>query len=101
MNVEWDAVKAALNLGKHGVSFADVEPAFYDEFALSMQDPFSLGEERFLLVGADAPGRILTVSYTYRGTAVRIISARQATKTESSIYEKRIRLQQSPARPRR
>ena len=92
MDLEWDAAKAALNLGKHGVSFADVEPAFYDEFALSMQDPFSFNEERFLLVGSDALGRILTVSYTYRENTARLISARRATKSESSSYEKRIRL---------
>ena len=92
MDLEWDAAKAALNLGKHGVSFADVEPAFYDEFALSMQEPFSFNEERFLLVGSDALGRILTVSYTYRENTVRLISARRATKSESDSYEKRIRL---------
>lgn len=92
MDLEWDAAKAALNLGKHGISFADVEPAFYDEFALSMQDPFSFNEERFLLVGSDALGRILTVSYTYRENTARLISARRATKSESSSYEKRIRL---------
>lgn len=92
MDIEWDAAKAALNLAKHRVSFTDVEPAFYDEFALSMQDPFSFDEERFLLVGSDAFGRILTVSYTYRGDTIRIISARRATNTESSTYETRLRL---------
>lgn len=92
MSIEWDSGKAALNLGKHGVSFADVEPAFYDELALSMRDPFSFDEERFLLVGSDALGRILTISYTYRGNTIRIISARRATKSESSSYERRLRL---------
>lgn len=91
MNIEWDAAKAASNRQKHGISFSDVEPAYYDEFALSMPDPFSVSEERFLLVGADALGRIVTVSYTYRGDAIRLISARRATKSERSEYEKGIR----------
>ena len=92
MDIEWDPAKAASNRKKHGISFADVEPAFYDEFALSMSDPFSVNEERFLLVGADALGRLVTVSYTYRGDTIRLISARRATKSEKSEYEKGIRL---------
>ena len=36
MRIEWDPTKAKSNLSKHGVSFADVEPAFFDEYALSL-----------------------------------------------------------------
>jgi uncharacterized DUF497 family protein len=92
MDIEWDPGKARSNRAKHGVSFSDVEPAFYDPFALSMPDTFSASEERFVLVGTDALGRILTVSYAYRDEAVRIISARLATKSERKEYEKGIRL---------
>ena len=93
MDIEWDPAKARSNLAKHGISFSDVEPTFYDELALSMPDKFSVAEERFLLVGTDALGRILTVAYTYRGNNVRIISARAATHLERKEYEKGIRLQ--------
>ncbi len=92
MDIEWDPAKAGSNLSKHGISFSDVEPAFYDEFTLSMSDDFSVAEERFLLVGRDALGRILTVSYTYRDNFIRIISARLATKSERTKYEKELRL---------
>ncbi len=92
MHVEWDPAKARSNLAKHGISFWDVEPAFNDRFALSIPDIYSVFEERFLLVGTDALGRVLTVSYTYRKNAVRIISARLPTKTERNNYEKGIRL---------
>jgi len=92
MDIEWDPAKARSNLSKHGVSFSDVEPAFYDDFGLSMPDEFSVAEERFLLVARDALGRVITISYTYRGDAIRIISARQATKSERREYEKGIRL---------
>ena len=91
MDVGWDPAKARSNLKKHGVSFSDVEPAFYDECALSMPDIF-VDEERFLLVGRDALGRVVTVSYTYRAETIRIISARVATKSERRDYEKGIRL---------
>ena len=92
MDIAWDPAKAKSNAAKHGISFADVEPAFYDEFALSTPDQFSTAEERFLLVGRDALGRIITVSYTYRSDDIRIISARLATKSEKSEYEKELRL---------
>ena len=92
MHVEWDPAKARSNLAKHGISSWDVEPAFNDRFALTMPDVYSVFEERFLLVGTDALGRVLTVSYTYRNNAIRIISARLPTKTERKNYEKGIRL---------
>ena len=92
MHVEWDPAKARSNLAKHGISFWDMEPAFNDRFALTMPDVYSVLEERFLLVGRDATRRILTVSYTYRNNAIRIISARLPTKTERKNYEKGIRL---------
>lgn len=91
MDIRWDAAKAASNIVKHGISFADVEPVFYDEFALSMADPFSTGEDRFVVVGADALGRVLTVLYTYRKDSIRIIFARRATRTERNEYAKGIR----------
>ena len=91
MDVEWDPAKAASNLRKHGIRFSDAEAAFYDGFALSMPDPFSMSEERFVLIGSDAIGRILTICYTYRDKAIRIISARAATASERSEYEKGIR----------
>jgi len=92
MHVEWDPAKARSNLAKHGISFWDVEPAFNDKFAITILDEYSVFEERFLLIGTDAMSRLLTVSYTYRNNAVRIISARLSTKSERKTYEKGIRL---------
>ena len=92
MDIEWDPAKDRSNLAKHGISFSGIEPVFYDELALSMPDSFSTTEERFLLVGSDALGRILTIAYTYRQNNIRIISARIATKSERREYEKGIRL---------
>jgi len=92
MKLDWDSAKAKASLTKHGISVSEVEPAFYDNFALSMPDMFSLSEERFVLIGRDALNRVLTISYMYRGEGIRIISARPATKAEHKSYEQRIRL---------
>ena len=90
MDFEWDPAKARSNFTKHGISFSDVEPAFYDQYALSMPDPGATSEERYVLIGLDALGRLVVVVYTYRGESTRIISARKATKAERKYYEKGI-----------
>jgi uncharacterized DUF497 family protein len=66
MVFEFDPKKSAANLRKHGVSFADAEPVFYDNLALTQEDANANGEARFITVGADALGRILTVCWTER-----------------------------------
>jgi uncharacterized DUF497 family protein len=86
MAFEWDAAKAASNLRKHGVDFADAVGVFHDPFALSRPDDAS-DEERFVGIGTDFLGRILVVVYTFRGSDVRIISARTAARPERLTYE--------------
>ena len=87
MVFEFDPKKSAANLRKHGVSFADAEPVFYDNLALTQEDADANGEARFVTVGADAFGRILTVCWMERGQAVPLISARLATQGERKAYE--------------
>ncbi len=93
MDVIWDPAKARSNLKKHGLSFADVETVFYDPFAISLEDPGSTHENRYVVVGMDALSRVVVVVYTYRNVAVRLISARKATKSEREAYEAGVRLQ--------
>jgi hypothetical protein len=87
MNYEWDPTKAATNLAKHGVSFADAVAVFADPFARTIADDFT-DEERFVTIGLDAFGQILVVVYTWRGhDTIRVISARKATRHERKYYE--------------
>jgi hypothetical protein len=88
MDFEWDHRKAAANLEKHGVDFADAVGVFFDDFALTMEDEGSV-EERYVTVGMDLLGRILVVVYTWRSKAIRIISARKADASERRQYEER------------
>jgi len=92
VEAEWDPAKARSNLAKHGINFADAATVLNHELAISIPDLGLVGEERFVTVGADALGRILVVSYTYRRNRVRIISARRATRSERKEYGKGIRL---------
>jgi len=86
---EWDPAKAAANFKKHGVSFEEAQSVFYDEFAVQFFDEtHSSEEERFLMLGMSSGAHLLLVCHCERdsGGVVRIISARKATKQESTFY---------------
>ncbi len=88
MHFEWDPKKAATNRRKHGVTFEEATSALRDEFSATAHDPdHSDDEERFVTFGISSQGRLLAVSHTDRGSAIRIISARLATNIERQIYE--------------
>jgi len=84
--VQWDDDKAAANIEKHGVDFADAVSVLNDEMALTADDS-EAPEERYVTLGMDAFGRILVVAYTWRQDDLRIISARKANRSEARQYE--------------
>jgi uncharacterized DUF497 family protein len=84
---EWDPRKERLNHKKHGVHFSDALAVLEDQFALTMQDPHSECEERWITLGLDTLGRAVVLVYTWRGDVVRVISARPAGARERWQYE--------------
>jgi len=85
---EWDPEKAAANVKKHGVQFAEAMTIFGDPLELTIADPdHSEGEPRFLSLGLSAGGRLLVVAYTERAGRTRIINAREASGQERKRYE--------------
>lgn len=87
MRFQYDPAKAAANLKKHGVSFADAEGVLRDPLALTVPDPDSEGESRFITVGIGSAGELLVVVYAERNNEYRIISARRPTRKERTSYE--------------
>jgi len=89
----WDSRKARSNEKKHGVSFEEAQSVFFDEQALLLEDPRPRREEeRFVLLGLSGSLRLLAVVHALRdGDAIRIISARKATRLETREYEIRLR----------
>jgi uncharacterized protein len=86
---EWDEAKAAANLKKHQVSFEEAKSIFFDDFGVQFfDDEHSSDEERFLMLGMSSGAKLLIVCHCERdhSTAIRIISARKATKRESAFY---------------
>lgn len=85
---EWDTEKAASNLTKHGVSFESACEAFLDRFLKGI-DASNEEDMRDAIIGYDGAERLLYVVFIERDEgAIRIISARLATKQERSIYER-------------
>ena len=90
MNYEWDPDKAARNLNKHGVDFADAVGVFEDDRAVTIEDTHH-AEDRYVTIGMDYTLRLLVIVYTWRKeNTIRIISARKAMPKERSIYEKEL-----------
>jgi uncharacterized DUF497 family protein len=83
---EWDPLKAKSNQEEHGIDFADAEGVLEDVRAITIEDNDAEGEQRFVTLGMDFLGRLLVVVFTYRGDAIRIISARKASRKEVKEY---------------
>src|SRR5688572_486960 len=76
------------NLRSHGVSFAEASSVFGDPLAGTVFDPdHSEDEPRFITIGQSTSRRLVVVVHTERADAVRIISARPATRHEKKKYE--------------
>lgn len=86
VKVAWDAAKATANRRKHRVDFADAVTVLFDELATTVRDD-SINEDRYVTIGSDALGRVLVVVYACAEDAIRLISARKATRKERLQYE--------------
>jgi len=88
VKITWDIVKAARNLKKHGVSFDEAATVFYDPLSLTEPDhDHSIGENRFVTLGLSSMSRLLFVAHSDDNETIRIISAREAIKSERILYE--------------
>jgi uncharacterized protein len=88
MKFDWDDRKARNNLVKHGVSFDEATSVFDDPLFIAFADPeHSIQEQRFIIMGESAKGRLLVVGYTDREATTCLITARPVTRKERKAYE--------------
>ena len=86
MDYNWDPRKAAENLRKHGVDFADAVIALEDKNALTIEDS-DHDEQRFKTLGMGPSLNILFIVHCERSeNRIRIISARKADRGETEQY---------------
>ena len=90
LRFEWDARKALTNQVKHGVSFEEAMSVFTDPLARIFDDPdHSVAESREIIIGLSQKQQLLVVCFTECSDAVRVFSARKATRWERQDYEER------------
>ena len=86
MKFEWDWEKEQINIRKHGIDFEIASHVFLDKHRVEYYDEShsAVNEDRYITIGS--VGEIIMVVYTEREDALRIISARLATKRERERY---------------
>lgn len=88
MILEWNPEKAERNRRRHRITFEEAATVFLDRLATTYRDPdHSHGEDREITIGYSTSGRLLFVSHVERNGRTRIISARNATRTERKLHE--------------
>lgn len=80
---EWDESKRARTIRDRGLDFLNVTAVFDDPHVVVPAR--SETEPRFAAIGMHR-GHLIAVFFTYRGDAIRIISARRARRHEREHY---------------
>ncbi|MDD5240504.1 MAG: BrnT family toxin [Sulfuricella sp.] len=82
---EFDEAKSQANLLKHGINFIDAQ-ALWDDPRLLEIPAKTEDEPRYLMIGL-INGKYWSAVITYRGTNIRLISARRSRIEEVALYE--------------
>jgi hypothetical protein len=90
LDFHWDKDKKN-NRRKHNISFVEASEIFRDKYILDLEDiEHSDQEERWISIGLSKKGKVILVVHTYKEDKdkkiLRIISAREATKSETLQY---------------
>jgi len=85
---DWNDGNSLKNWEKHQVSKRESEQTFFNEPIIVFEDfKLSESETRFFLLGKTDKNRLLLIVFSIRGELIRVISARDVSKKERSIYE--------------
>ena len=87
MELEYDPGKDAANIAKHGISLADAMLVYEAPNKVTLQALRS-GEDRLVDIAmVEVAGVVLVLVYVVRGSVVRAISLRRASRAERRMYE--------------
>ncbi len=85
MRIQWDPIKNATNLLKHGISFPDVIDVLQDPHAI-VTEHIRNNELRCKVIGRGNLGVIVMIHTEISDDIIRIISARKAEPFERRQY---------------
>ena len=80
---EWDEQKREANLKKHGYDFCNVHEVFAKRHIV-LESGGNYDEQRYIAIGV-FDRETVAVVYTVRGTVIRVISFRRASRKERSL----------------
>jgi hypothetical protein len=91
MKFEWDEKKNKLNIGKHGIDFADAWQLFEHPLLVWQDDRYEYVEDRYIGLGMLNNMMVVFAAFVEKDVdTIRIISMRKAKKHEREKYEKAI-----------
>ena len=88
MKFEWDPAKHEKNLRTRGIGFDETTLIFEGELLVWPDTRAGYGEPRFNAIG-EVNSKILRVTYTLRGDAIRIIAAWKANRKDRRRWQTR------------
>ncbi|GLU35769.1 BrnT family toxin [Trinickia caryophylli] len=91
MYFEWDEEKNRANIRKHGIDFNDAIDVFNHPVLTALDSREDYGEERWIALGWMRVTMAVVIYVERSGPAIRVISARRATKHEAKRYEQSVK----------
>ena len=89
---EWDEGNSHKNWHLHGVTDGECEDVFFNlPLIIASDKKHSEIEKRFFALGRTDADRWLFIAFTVRDDLIRVISARDMTKSEERVYVEKIK----------
>ena len=89
---EWDEGNSNKNFYLHNVTDGECEDVFFNLPLITADDKaHSAVEKRFFALGKTDAKRRLFIAFTVRNKLIRVISARNMTKSENRKYAEKIK----------
>jgi len=85
---QWDTGNLDKNWLKHRVSRLEIEQVFFNRpLVVSADDQHSEQEQRYFALGRTELGRRMFLVFTVRRDLIRVISARDMSRSERKVYD--------------
>ena len=89
---DWDDGNSNKNWHLHAVTDGECEDVFFNlPLIIASNKNHSENETRFFALGRTDADRWLFITFTIRNNLIRVISARDVTKSEERIYVEKIK----------
>ena len=91
MKFEWDEIKNAINIKKHGIDFQGVKSVFDGPMIVNEDNRYDYAERRLIGFGWMNDIVVVVVYIELYNDSIRILSARKASRYERKEFEREIK----------